>query len=197
MIIVGLTGSIGMGKSTTAQMFRDEGIPVNDADAVVHDLYRNEAVGPIEEAFPGTAADGQVDRQALSAALAKDPQGFKTLERIVHPLVRQREKAFLKAQEEAGAFMTVLDIPLLFETGGNERVDLVVVVSCDEDIQRERVLSRPGMTEEKFLMIKSRQTPDSEKRKRADFVIDTGHGLENARQAVKRIIAEIRARNGY
>lgn len=197
MIIVGLTGSIGMGKSTTAQMFRDEGIPVNDADAVVHDLYRSEAVGPIEEAFPGTVANGQVDRQALSAALAKDPQGFKTLERIVHPLVRQREKAFLKAQEEAGAFMTVLDIPLLFETGGNERVDLVVVVSCDEDIQRERVLSRPGMTEEKFLMIKSRQTPDSEKTKRADFVIDTGQGLENARQAVKRIIAEIRARNGH
>ncbi|MCO6188002.1 dephospho-CoA kinase [Rhizobium sp. L1K21] len=192
MIRIGLTGSIGMGKSTTAQMFRDEGIPVNDADAVVHELYKNEAVGPIETAFPGTTVNGQVDRQALSAALAKNPDGFQQLEKIVHPLVREKELAFFKSAEEAGADMVVADIPLLFETGGHERVDVVVVVSCDEAIQRERVLARPGMTEGKFQMIKSRQTPDSEKRARADFVIDTGLGMDHARDEVRRVIAELR-----
>ncbi len=195
MIIIGLTGSIGMGKSTTAQLFCDEGIAVNDADAVVHALYENEAVQPIEDTFPGTTENGRVNRQALSATLAKNPDGFKTLEKIVHPLVREKEKAFLREQKEAGADMVVLDIPLLFETGGNDRVDKVVVVSCDEATQRERVLNRPGMTEEKFEMIKSRQTPDSEKRAKADFVIDSGQGIEYARKQVRDIIAKLKSKD--
>ncbi len=195
MIIVGLTGSIGMGKSTTAQMFRDEGVAVNDADAVVHALYENEAVQPIENAFPGTTENGVVNRQSLSAALANNPDGFKILEKIVHPLVREKEKAFLRQQKEAGADLVVLDIPLLFETGGNDRVDEIVVVSCDEAIQRERVLQRPGMTEEKFEMIKSRQTPDSEKRARANFIIDTGFGVNHARKQVREIIAKLKSKD--
>lgn len=196
MIIVGLTGSIGMGKSTTAEMFKAEGIAVNDADAVVHDLYRGEAVAPIEEAFPGTTANGEVNRQALSVELSKDPAAFTRLEKIVHPLVRQKELAFLENQRASGAKIVVLDIPLLFETGGTDRVDAVVVVSCDADIQRARVLARPGMTEEKFEMIKARQMPDAEKRNKADFVIDTGRGMDHARTQVKDIIRILVTRDG-
>ena len=193
MIRLGLTGSIGMGKSTTAQMFRDEGLPVIDSDAVVHDLYRGEAVAAIERAFPGTTSDGQVDRQELSAHLAKSPDDFKLLEMIVHPLVRRREIEAITQAQNAGADIIVLDIPLLFESGTQARVDKVVVVTCDPEIQRERVLARPGMTEEKFRMISGRQTPDVEKRRRADFIIDTGLGLDHARSEVRAIIAALRS----
>lgn len=198
MIVIGLTGSIGMGKSTTAEMFAQEGIPVNDADQVVHDLYHGEAVDPIAEAFPNAVRDGVVDRQELSRQLSVAPEKFKLLESIVHPLVRKREAEFLDKHKSAGAALVVLDIPLLFETGGEKRVDFVVVVSCDPQVQRQRVLARPGMTEEKLSMILARQVPDAEKRARADFVIDTGAGLETARSSVREIIATLKAgsRNG-
>ncbi|TCQ25139.1 dephospho-CoA kinase [Rhizobium sp. PP-CC-3G-465] len=196
MIVLGLTGSIGMGKSTTAEMFKALGIPVNDADAVVHDLYRGQAVAPIEAVFPGSTKDGVVDRAALSAALARHPDGFKTLEAIVHPLVRERERVFLKREKQMNAPLVVLDIPLLYETGGEGRVDKVVVVTCDADIQRQRVLARPGMTPEKFALILSRQMSDSEKRARANYVIDTGHGLDAARQRVEEIVRDLTTRAG-
>ncbi len=192
MILIGLTGSIGMGKSTTAAMFAAEGVPVNDADAVVHDLYRHEAVEPVGAAFPGSVRGGAVDREELARQLRENPAKFPLLEQIVHPLVRAREREFVERHRAAGTDMVLLDIPLLFETGGQTRVDTVVVVTCDAEIQRQRVLSRPGMTEEKFALILSRQTPDSEKRQRADYIIDTGHGIEAARQRVREIIADIR-----
>jgi dephospho-CoA kinase len=162
MFALGLTGSIGMGKSTTAHMFVDEGIPVNDADAVVHVLYRGKAAPLIEVAFPGTTSGGVVDRARLAEHLATHPADFKRLEAIVHPLVREEELAFRRAAGAAGHDLIVLDIPLLFETGGQDRVDGVAVVTCDPEIQRERVLSRPGMTVDKFEMILSRQVPDAE-----------------------------------
>ncbi|PST17711.1 dephospho-CoA kinase [Rhizobium sp. JAB6] len=192
MIRIGLTGSIGMGKSTSAKLFAEAGIPVNDSDAVVHDLYSGEAVPLVEAAFPGTTSDGKVDRQELSRKLAGDPSGFRRLEAIVHPLVRDRERQFLERQRKAGADMVVLDIPLLFETGADKRVDKIVVVSCDPQIQRQRVLARPSMTEEKFNMILSRQTPDAQKRARADYVIDTGGSIEAAGEQVREIIADLR-----
>ncbi|WP_267551258.1 dephospho-CoA kinase [Rhizobium rhizogenes] len=192
MIKIGLTGSIGMGKSTSAKLFAEAGIPVNDSDAVVHDLYSGKAVPLVEAAFPGSTRDGMVDRQELGRKLAADPSGFKRLEAIVHPLVRERERLFLETQRQAGADMVVLDIPLLFETGGDKRVDKIVVVSCDPQIQRQRVLARPGMTEQKFEMILSRQTPDAEKRARADYIIDTGGSIDAAREQVKEIIADLR-----
>lgn len=196
MIVLGLTGSIGMGKSTTAGLFAGQGIPVNDADRVVHELYRGEAVAPIKAIFPEAIQDGIVDRAVLAQTLAKNPAKFRELEAIVHPLVRERERQFLEAQRVAGADLVVLDIPLLFETGGQDRVDQIVVVSCDADIQRRRVLERPGMTPDKFEMILSRQLPDAEKRARADFIIDTGSGIEAARNRVTEIIAELRAGTG-
>lgn len=192
MFLLALTGSIGMGKSATAQMFREEGIAVNDADAVVHELYSGEAVPLIEAAFPGTVIEGSVDRARLSAALTKDPEGFKRLEKIIHPLVRQKEIKFRQSQEEEGTDIAVIDVPLLYETGGQSRVDAVVVVSCDAAIQRERVLARPGMTVEKFEMILSRQMPDAEKRAKADYIIETGLGFDHARAAVKAILSDIR-----
>lgn len=193
MYLIGLTGSIGMGKSTTAEMFRAEGIPVNDADAVVHELYGAEAVAPIEAAFPGTTVDGEVDRARLAAHLSTHPSDFKTLEAIVHPLVREKELQFRREAEEKGHDIALLDIPLLFETGGEKRVDAVVVVTCAPDIQRARVLARPGMTVDKFEMILARQLADSEKRRRADYIVDTGNGLEPARAEVRAILADIRA----
>lgn len=191
MIIVGLTGSIGMGKTTTAALFADEGVPVNDADQVVHDLYRSDAVEPIRAMFPDVIVDGVVDRKKLSENLAKNPAKFADLEAVVHPLVRAREKAFLDEQRALGKKVVLLDIPLLFETGGDRRVDKVVVVSCEPAVQRQRVLSRPGMTPEKFELILSRQTPDAEKRARADYVIDTGHGIDMARSQVKTLLKEL------
>lgn len=191
MIIVGLTGSIGMGKTTTAALFADEGVPVNGADQVVHDLYRSDAVEPIRAMFPDVIVDGVVDRKKLSENLAKNPAKFTDLEAMVHPLVRAREKAFLDEQRALGKKVVVLDIPLLFETGADRRVDKIVVVSCEPGVQRQRVLSRPGMTPEKFELILSRQTPDAEKRARADYVIDTGHGIDMARSQVKTLLKEL------
>ncbi|XHE12881.1 dephospho-CoA kinase [Agrobacterium deltaense] len=197
MIVIGLTGSIGMGKTTTAKLFAEEGVPVLDSDEVVHALYRAEAVGLIETAFPGTTVSGAVDRQKLGEVLRENPANFGKLEAIVHPLVREKQEAFLaKAREEARQF-ALLDIPLLFETGAEERVDRIVVVSCAPDIQRQRVLSRPGMTEEKFEMILARQMPDTEKRQRADFVIDTGNGVEAARDQVRGILQRLAAGSGH
>ena len=196
MITIGLTGSIGMGKSTTAGLFAAEGIPVNDADQAVHDLYRGEAVPLIEAAFPGVASSGEVDRQKLAAALAQNPANFTKLEAIVHPMVRTREMEFLRRHAAMGTEIVLLDIPLMFETGGEDRVDVIVVVSCDPSIQRARVLARPGMTPEKFELILNRQTPDAEKRRRADYIIDTGHGIDDARRQVQSVLAQIRAQTG-
>ena len=193
MIRIGLTGSIGMGKSTTAKLFAEQGVPVNDADQVVHDLYAGSAVAAIENSFPGTARNGVVNRTELSRQLALHPERFKELEAIIHPLVRERERAFLERQQSVGQDIVLLDIPLLFETGAEDRVDVIVVVSCDADLQRQRVLARPGMTAEKFDLILSRQMPDSEKRKRADFVIDTGRGIEEARRQVIQVLKTIRS----
>lgn len=170
MIVIGLTGSIGMGKTTTAKLFAAEGIPVLDSDAVVHDLYSAEAVPMIEAAFPGTTISGTVDRLELANILRENPANFRKLEAIVHPLVRERQEAFLRKAREENQNFAVLDIPLLFETGGETRVDKVVVVSCAPEIQRQRVLSRPGMTEEKFEMILARQMPDAEKQPSAPIL---------------------------
>ena len=191
MIILGLTGSIGMGKSTTAKMFADAGVPVSDADRMVHALYAGAAVPHIEKAFPGTVSDGVVDRDKLAATVLGDPARLRELEAIVHPLVRAETDAFVERHRQAGAPLIVLDIPLLFEIGGMGRVDRILVVTAPADVQRERVLSRPGMTEEKFEAILAKQVPDAEKRRRADFVIDTSRGMDAAREDVLRIIAEL------
>jgi dephospho-CoA kinase len=197
MIVIGLTGSIGMGKTTTAKLFADEGVPVLDSDAVVHDLYRAEAAPMIEAVFPGTTISGTVDRQKLGDALRENPANFSRLEAIVHPLVRDRQEAFLEKARKEDRQFALLDIPLLFETGADGRVDKVVVVSCAPEIQRQRVLSRPGMTEEKFEMILARQMPDAEKRRRADFIIDSGNGVEAARDQVREILQRLGAGSGH
>lgn len=195
MILVGLTGSIGMGKSTVAQMFRHEGAPVYDADAAVHALYDRggAAVGPVGEAFPGAVVDGAIDRAKLSAFVLADADALRTLESIVHPLVGQAQLAFLEAARAAGARLAVLDIPLLFEKGGEKRVDKVIVVSAPHDVQRARVLARPGMSAEKLEAILAKQTPDAEKRSRADFVIDTGSTLDETRAQVRAILEKLKA----
>lgn len=194
MIVIGLTGSIGMGKTTTAKLFAEEGVPVCDSDAVVHDLYQNEAVGPIANIFPDAVKDGAVDRDRLSKILRENPAQFLALENIVHPLVRAKQDAFVEAQRRNGERFALLDIPLLFETKAEARVDAVVVVSCAAEIQRQRVLSRPGMTEEKFQMILGRQMPDGEKRKKADFLINTGRGIEDARTQVRAVLDALQKR---
>ena len=196
MLIVGLTGSIGMGKSTVAGHMLLRGVPVLDADATVHRLYEGEAVAPIEVAFPGTTADGRVDRARLAAALMQAPDGFKTLEAIVHPLVRKAQWEFLQACEQAGAKLCLLDIPLLFETGGDKLVDVSVVVSAPEDVQTARVLSRPGMTPDKLAAIRGRQLPDAEKRARADYVIDTGLPLDETLRNVDKLVESLENRVG-
>ena len=191
MIVLGLTGSVGMGKSTTATMFAEENVPVFDADAEVHRLYDGEAAPLIEAAFPGTTAGGRVVRERLAARVFADPRALARLESIVHPLVRAREKAFLADATAKGAKVAVLNIPLLYETGGEERVDAVLVVTAPADVQRARIFARPGMTEEKFKAMLSRQMADSEKRRRADFLIDTGHGPEAARAGVRAVLKEL------
>lgn len=191
MIVLGLTGSIGMGKSTTAKMFAEAGVPVHDSDEAVHRLYAGKAEPLVEAAFPGTTRSGAVDRAALAARVLGDAPALKRLEAIIHPLVRADADAFLAENRAAGAPLAVLDIPLLFETGGGNRVDKVVVVTAPPEVQRARVLARPGMNEEKLASILARQVPDAEKRRRADFVIDTGQGFDAARAAVKAIIAEL------
>jgi dephospho-CoA kinase len=190
MLILGLTGSIGMGKSTTAKLFAEAGVPVYDADAAVHQLYEGEAVPAIEAAFPGATADGKVDRAKLSALVVHDPAAMKRLERIVHPMLGASRQKFFDAAEAAGAPVVVVDIPLLFETGGEKRVDAVVVVTTSPELQRERVLARGTMDEEKFNSILARQLPDAEKRKRADFVVDTSHGLDPVRARIRDILQE-------
>jgi dephospho-CoA kinase len=191
MIKLGLTGSIGMGKSTTAQMFAAQGIPCHDADAMVHHLYAGRAAPLIEEAFPGTVVDGKVDRSLLSPMVLGNPEAMKRLEGIVHPLVREEESAFLCKARNAGSRAVVLDIPLLFETGGERRVDAAIVVTANADIQRQRVLARPGMTEDRFNAILSKQMPDAEKRRRSHFMIDTGLGLASARRSVAAIFRAV------
>lgn len=191
MIVLGLTGSIGMGKSTTARMFEDFGVPVHDSDEAVHRLYRGKAAPLVEAAFPGTTVDGVVDRAKLADRVLGDSAALKRLEALVHPLVRADATAFLKRHHVAGAPLAVVDIPLLYETGGEERVDQVVVVTAEPRIQRARVLARPGMTEEKFEKILAKQMPDAQKRRLADFVIDTGLGMDAAREAVASIIEQL------
>ncbi len=195
MIVVGLTGSIGMGKSTIAEMFRERGIPVFDADAEVHRLYAGEAVAAVEAAFPGTTHDGRVDRVRLAAALAGDEARFRKLEAIVHPLVRAAEKRFLQEADKSGAVAAaVLEIPLLFETGRDKHVDAVIVVSAPAEVQRARVLARPGMTPEKLDGLLARQTPDAEKRRRADFVVDTGGSLADSEAQVDAILDSLKSK---
>jgi len=188
MIILGLTGSIGMGKSSTAKLFAEAGVPVYDADAAVHRLYEGEAVPSIEAAFPGTTADGKVDRNRLSAQVVHDPSAIKRLEQIVHPMLGASRQKFLHDAEQSGAPVAVVDVPLLFETGGEKRVDAVVVVTTTPEIQRQRILARDNMTGEKLDAILARQLPDAEKRKRADFVVDTSHGLDPVRARIRDIL---------
>jgi dephospho-CoA kinase len=191
MMILGLTGSIGMGKSTTAKLFAEAGVPVYDADATVHRIYEGEAVPAIEAAFPGTTSDGKVDRAKLSATVVHDPAAIQRLEQIVHPMLRSYHQKFLQDAEQAGAPVVVMDVPLLFETGGEKRVDAVVVVTTAPEVQRERILARGTMTAETLDAILARQTPDAEKRRRADFVVDTSHGLDPVRVRIRDILAEV------
>lgn len=193
MILLGLTGSIGMGKSTTSRMFADEGALVWDADAAVHRLYARggAAVEPLGEAFPGVVVDGAVDRTRLAERLGRDEDAFKRLEAIVHPLAAQDRADDLAAARARGVRLAVLDIPLLFETGGDAFVDAVVVVTADPEVQAARVLARPGMTRDRFEAILARQTPDAEKRRRADFLVDTGRGLDAARDQVRQIVETV------
>ncbi|SMD10286.1 dephospho-CoA kinase [Fulvimarina manganoxydans] len=191
MIRLGLTGSIGMGKSTTAEMFVAEGIPIHSADAAVHRLYAGRAAPLIEDAFPGVVENGVVDRARLSERVLGDKTALKRLEAIIHPLVREEEERFVAEAEAGGSWLVVLDIPLLYETGAEARCDKVLVVTAAPDIQQARVLARPGMTAEKFEAILRSQVPDAEKRRRADFLVETGSGIEPARMRVRQIIAEL------
>ncbi len=190
MIVLGLTGSIGMGKSTTATLFAEAGVPVYDADATVHMLYEGEAVSAIEAAFPGTTANGKVDRSKLSARVVHDPAAIKRLEQIVHPMLGASRQKFLDDAERSGAAVAVVDVPLLFETGGEKRVDAVVVVTTTPELQRQRILARDNMTSEKLDAILARQLPDAEKRLRADFVVDTSDGLDPVRLRIRDILDE-------
>ena len=198
MYLIGLTGSIGMGKTQTAALFEEEGVPRYDADAAVHGLYEvgGAAVGPIGELFPEAVRDGAVDRAALGRIVLKDGAKLAALEKMVHPLAGATQVDFLNAQMAAGATHVLLDVPLLFETGGHEFVDCVVVVSAPPDIQRARVLERPGMTEEKFIDILDKQVPDSDKRAAADFIVDSSVSVADAHRQVKEILAAVRDRKG-
>lgn len=190
MRVLGLTGSIGMGKSTTAKLFMEAGVPVYDADATVHMIYEGEAAPLIEAAFPGTTDNGKVDRAKLSPLVVYDAAAMKKLEQIVHPLLSAYHRKFLDDAEKSGVPVAVVDVPLLYETGGEKRVDAVVVVSTNPEQQRERILAREGMTAEKLDAILARQLPDAEKRKRADFVVDTSKGLDPVRERIREILAE-------
>ena len=191
MRVLGLTGSIGMGKSTTAKLFEEAGVPVYDADATVHKVYEGEAAPAIEAAFPGTTVDGKVDRSRLSAKVVHDPAAIRRLEGIVHPMLRAYHQKFLEEAELSGAPVAVMDVPLLFETGGDKRVDAVVVVTTSPELQRERILARGTMTGEALDSLLARQMPDVEKRKRADFVVDTSHGLDPVRAQIRDILEQI------
>ncbi|MGJ4901963.1 dephospho-CoA kinase [Bradyrhizobium sp. HKCCYLS2058] len=191
MRVLGLTGSMGMGKSTTAKLFAEAGVPVYDADATVHKVYEAEAAPAIEAEFPGTTVDGKVDRARLSAKVVGDPAAIRRLEAIVHPMLRSYHQKFLDDAEQSGVPVAVVDVPLLFETGGDKRVDAVVVVSTSPEIQRQRILARGTMTDEALDALLARQMPDAEKRKRADFVVDTSHGLDPVRARIRDILAEV------
>jgi dephospho-CoA kinase len=190
MIILGLTGSIGMGKSTTAKLFAEAGVPVYDADAAVHKIYEGEAAPAVEAAFPGTTVGGKVDRNKLSARVVHDPAAIRQLEAIVHPMLGASRQKFFEDAERSGAPVAVVDVPLLYETGGEIRVDAVVVVTTTPKIQRERILARDNMTVEKLDAILARQLPDAEKRKRADFVVDTSDGLDPVRARIRDILEQ-------
>ncbi len=196
MVILGLTGSIGMGKSTTAAMFRDLGVPVHDSDAIVHHLYSGTAAPQIEAVFPGVVKAGTVNRMLLGQRVLGDAEAMKRLEAIVHPLVRDEEQAFLKAAAASRAPVAVIDIPLLFETKGENRVDAIAVVTASPEVQRQRVLARPGMNEERFRQTLARQMPDEEKRRRAHFIVDTGRGLDHAHRQVRDIMRTLAGMTG-
>jgi dephospho-CoA kinase len=195
MLLIGLTGSIGMGKSTTAGMFRAEGVAVYDSDQIVHEIYRGAGAEEIERAFPGTVVDGEVDRNSLAARVLGDAQALQRLEAIVHPLVWEARAKFLAERQAKGDPFVVLDIPLLFEVGADKDVDAIVVVTAAEEAQRRRVLARPNMSEEKFAAILGKQTPDAEKRRRADFLVHTDQGLEAARAEVREILKVLARRS--
>ena len=195
-MILGLTGSIGMGKSSTARMFSDLGVPVHDADAAVHELYRAEAVNPVAALFPDVvdhdvAGQDIINRERLSKLVLGHPERLAALEAVVHPLVRAREQAFVAQARAAGSPLVVLDVPLLFESGGEARCDAVVVVTASPEVQRARVLARPGMTEARFDAILTRQMPDADKRAKGSYIIDTGKGLEHARAQVAAIVTSV------
>ncbi|UZF91208.1 dephospho-CoA kinase [Bosea sp. NBC_00550] len=194
--VLGLTGSIGMGKSTTAGLFVERGVPLHDADAAVHRLHRGRAASPIEAAFPGTVIDGAVDRAKLGAAVLGNPEALRRLEAIIHPLVREEEEAFVARCRREGVGLAIIDVPLLLETGGEERCDAVLVVTAPAEVQRERVLARPGMSAEKLAAILSRQMPDAEKRRHAHFLVDTSHGLVAAGREVGSILKALAGRPG-
>jgi dephospho-CoA kinase len=196
MLVIGLTGGIGMGKSAAAERFAEHGIPVFNADLCVHQLYEGAAIGPIEAAFPGVAREGRIDRTLLSEKIAGSPERLHQLERIVHPLVVEAELDFLRAQENNGARLAVLEIPLLFETGADARVDVTLVVSAPHDVQRARVLARPDMTVDKLEHLLARQLPDAERRARADYVVDSGTSLERMRIEIDRLIESLKGREG-
>jgi dephospho-CoA kinase len=193
MFVLGLTGSIGMGKSTTAAMFREAGVPVHDSDAAVHALYRGAAAPLVEAAFPGTLRGGEIDRARLSALVIHDAAALKRLEAIVHPLVRTARAEFIAAARVAGADLVVLDIPLLYETGCESEVDAVLLVTAPEEVQKARIAARPGMTEAKLAVIIAKQMPDAEKRRRADIILDTSSGHAAVARQVHELIAAIRA----
>jgi dephospho-CoA kinase len=196
MFVLGLTGSIGMGKSATAATFRNEGVKVHDSDAVVHALYRGAAAPAIESAFPGTTRDGAVDRTLLGAQVCDDPAALRRLEEIIHPMVRESRAAFLRDAVEAGEKLVVLDVPLLFETGADKEVDAVVLVSAPESVQKRRVSQRPGMTPEWLAVILARQMSDAEKRLRSHFIIDTGQGFPAAERQVRAVIRALAGATG-
>ena len=196
MLVIGLTGGIGTGKSAAAERFAEHGIPVFNADLCVHRLYEGEAVAPIETAFPGVVKDGRIDRKLLSEKIAGSPERLLRLERIVHPLVIAAALDFLRAAEKDGAPLAVLEIPLLFETGADSRVDVTVVTSAPQDVQRARVLSRPGMTADKLEHLLARQLPDAERRARADYVVDSGTSLADMRIEIDKLIESLKSREG-
>ena len=196
MFILGLTGSIGMGKTATAAIFRKEGVPVHDSDAAVHALYKGKAVPVIERAFPGVVHDGIVDRMLLGARVRDDPVAMRRLEALVHPMVREDRAAFVRAAALAGQKIVVLDVPLLFETGADKEVDATVVVSAPEAVQKERLYKRPGMTPEWLAVIMSKQMPDAEKRHRAQFIIDTSKGFAEAESQVRSILRALAGATG-
>jgi dephospho-CoA kinase len=194
MIVAGLTGSIGMGKSTVAAYLRSKGIPVHDADKIVHDLYEGEAVPLVEGVFPGTTRNGAIDRVALSKVVLGSAEALRKLEAIVHPLVRHAEWKLLLREQDKGADLTVLEIPLLFETGAGHLFDAIIAVSAPARVQRERMLQRPGMSAEKLDAILARQLPDAAKREKADFVVDTGVPLEDTHRQIDAVVTEIMKR---